>query len=158
MTFAVRRLKLDLIAAGVLLATAQAGGLTGLLLFGLVATRYLSAWATLIALGLAMSGCSALVAFVDLGASWPSLLVIAFAFGVTASGWNGVYLAEVARLAPEGRVGEATGAALMFGFAGLILGPLVMAGVAPVADLGVSYAVLGTATLLGTVVLLGRSR
>jgi MFS family permease len=151
-------LKLDLIAAGVLLATAQAGGLAGRLLFGLVATRYLPAWSTLIALGFGMSACAALMAFAGGILAWPLLLVLAFFFGVTASGWNGVFLAEVARLAPEGRVGEATGAVLMFGFAGLIIGPLVMAGVATVANLSVAYMVLGVATLLGTFVLVGKHR
>ena len=90
--------------------------------------------------------------------SWPLLLGVAFAFGVTASGWNGVFLAEVARLAPEGRVGEATGAVLMFGFAGLIVGPLVMAGVAAVANLGVAYGLLGLSTLVGTLALMGKHR
>ena len=127
-TYAVGRLGLSLIAAGMLLATAQAGGLAGRLLFGLVATRFLPAWTTVIALGFAMSLCAAVMALAQPAWSWPLLLAVAFAFGVTASGWNGVFLAEVARLAPEGRVGEATGAVLMFGFAGLVLGPLVDGG------------------------------
>jgi hypothetical protein len=86
------------------------------------------------------------------------LLSLAFLFGVTASGWNGVFLAEVARLAPEGRVGEATGAVLMFGFAGLVLGPVAMAGIAAVSSLSVAYALLGLTTLIGTLVLIGRPR
>ena len=157
-TFAVGRLNLSLIAAGVLLATAQAGGLAGRLLFGLVATRFLPAWSTVIALGFAMSLSAAVMALASPSWSWPLLLGIAFAFGVTASGWNGVFLAEVARLAPEGRVGEATGAVLMFGFAGLVLGPLVMAGVAAVASLSVAYGLLGLSTLVGTLALMGRHR
>ena len=90
--------------------------------------------------------------------AWPLLLALAFVFGLTASGWNGVFLAEVARLAPEGRVGEATGAVLMFGFAGLILSPLVMAGVAAAASLSVAFGLLGAATLCGTLLLIGRHR
>lgn len=157
-TYAVGRLGLSLIAAGVLLATAQAGGLAGRLLFGLVATRFLPAWTTVVALGFAMSLAAAVMALASPSWSWPLLLGVAFAFGVTASGWNGVFLAEVARLAPEGRVGEATGAVLMFGFAGLVLGPLVMAGVAAVANLSVAYALLGLSTLIGTLVLMGKHR
>jgi MFS family permease len=157
-TYAVGRLGLSLIAAGVLLATAQAGGLAGRLLFGLVATRFLPAWSTVIALGFAMSLCAAVMALAQPAWSWPLLLAVAFAFGVTASGWNGVFLAEVARLAPEGRVGEATGAVLMFGFAGLVLGPLVMAGVAAVANLSVAYGLLGLSTLIGTLALMGKHR
>jgi MFS family permease len=157
-TYAVGRLGLSLIAAGVLLATAQAGGLAGRLLFGLVATRFLPAWTTVVALGFAMSLAAAVMALASPSWSWPLLLGVAFAFGVTASGWNGVFLAEVARLAPEGRVGEATGAVLMFGFAGLVLGPLVMAGVAAVVNLSVAYALLGLSTLIGTLVLMGKHR
>jgi MFS family permease len=157
-TYAVQRLALDLIAAGALLATAQAGGLGGRLLFGLVATRYLPAWTTVVALGFAMSAGAAVMALMSPASPWPLLLVVTFFLGLTASGWNGVFLAEVARLAPEGRVGEATGAVLMFGFAGLILGPLFMAGVTALANLSVAFAMLGVATLCGTFVLLGRHR
>jgi hypothetical protein len=67
-----------------------------------------------------------------------------------------VFLSEVARLAPEGRVGEATGAVLMFGFAGLILGPLVMASVAAISSLGAAYALLGLAAFCGTLHLMRR--
>jgi predicted MFS family arabinose efflux permease len=56
---------------------------------------------------------------------WPfmTLAALCFAFGLTASGWNGLFLAEVARLAPAGRVSEATGGVLITSFAGLVLGP-----------------------------------
>jgi len=158
-TYAVGTLKLDLVAAGLLLATAQGGGLIGRLGFGLVATRYISPSATVTGLGLGMSVCAFLIASAD--ASWPPLLLllVAAAFGVTASGWNGVFLAEVARLAPEGRVAEATGAVLVFGFLGLVLGPLLVAGTASIVGLGAAYAVLGVATLIGTLLLhLGRDR
>jgi MFS family permease len=157
-TYAVRHLALDLVAAGVLLATAQAGGLTGRLLFGLVATRYVTAWTTVVVVGFGMSASAATMMLMSAAAPWSLLLATAFFFGLTASGWNGVFLAEVARLAPDGRVGEATGAVLMFGFAGLILGPLFMAGVAAFASLAVAFALLGAATLCGTLLLLARDR
>jgi MFS family permease len=152
-TYAVGTLQLDLVAAGLLLATAQGGGLIGRLAFGLVASRYLSPSATVTGLGYGMSACALLIAFADASWPWPVLLLVAAAFGVTASGWNGVFLAEVARLAPEGRVAEATGAVLVFGFLGLVLGPLLVAGTANVIGLGAAYAVLGVATLIGTLAL-----
>ena len=37
--------------------------------------------------------------------------------------WNGVYLTEVARLAPEGRVGEATAASTLLTFLGYVAAP-----------------------------------
>jgi len=157
-SYGVDHLGLDLVGAGVLLATAQAGGLIGRPLFGLVATRYLPAWSTIVALGFGMSACAGVIALAGPAWSWAVLLVAAFAFGLTASGWNGVLLSEVARLAPEGRVGEATGAVLMFGFAGLVLGPLAMAGIAVLAGIGAGYAALGATTLIGTLALIGRHR
>jgi len=45
------------------------------------------------------------------------------AFGGTAIGWNGVYLAEIARKAPPGKAGLATGGALFFTYFGVLLGP-----------------------------------
>jgi Na+/melibiose symporter-like transporter len=155
-TYGVTHLSLDLVAAGMLLATAQAGGVIGRLGFGLVAAQFLPAWTTVVALGFGMSICAAVMALAAPGWPWAVLLVLSFLFGVTASGWNGVFLSELARLAPEGRVGEATGAVLMFGFAGLVLGPLAMAGIAAVSSLGVAFAALGLTTLVATFILIGR--
>jgi MFS family permease len=152
-SYGVGTLKLDLVAAGVLLATAQCGGLIGRLTFGLVATRIFSPAATVTALGFGMSLCAFLIAMADPAWAWSVLLAVAFGFGVTASGWNGVFLAEVARLAPEGRVAEATGAVLVPGFLGLVLGPLLVAATASMIGLGVAYAILGAVTLAATLVL-----
>ena len=93
-----------------------------------------------------------------MGPGWPLPLVatVALLFGLTASGWNGVFLAEVARLAPEGRVAEATGAVLTASYAGLLIGPLLVAAVAGFASLSASYAVLGIVALLMTIPLLRR--
>jgi MFS family permease len=158
-TFGVSQFGLTLVSAGILLATAQCGGFVGRIVFGLVAMRYVSAWATLAGLGFGMSACAVTMALASATWSWPLLLAVAFFFGVTASGWNGVFLAEVARLAPEGRVAEATGAVLVPGFTGLVLGPLLVAGTAGMIGLGGAYAVLGAVTLAGTLVLIaGRHR
>jgi len=156
--YGVGTLGLDLVGAGLVLATAQGGGLIGRLGFGFVATRYVSAWKTLIGLGLGMGLCAGLIALANASWSWPLLLTVAFFFGVTASGWNGVFLAEVARLAPEGRVAEATGAALVPGFFGLVVGPLLVAATAGVIGLSGAYAILGAAALGGVLLLVGRHR
>ena len=78
----------------------------------MVATRYVAAWVLIAGIGLAMSACAAAVAVAS--SDWPlgGLATLAFLFGLTASGWNGVFLAGVARLAPEGQVSEVTGAVL----------------------------------------------
>ncbi|MDP3520027.1 MAG: hypothetical protein Q8S02_05335 [Hydrogenophaga sp.] len=62
----------------------------------------------------------------------PQALVLALlvAFGASATGWNGVYLAEVARLAPPGMASAATGGSLAITFFGVVLGPMVFGGIA----------------------------
>ncbi len=150
---AVDRLGLAHVTAGVLLAVAQGGGLIGRLLWGMVATRYVAARSVIAGLGLAMTACAIAVAAAS--PDWPLALLgtTAFVFGLTASGWNGVFLAEVARLAPDGRIPEATGAVLTASYAGLLLGPLLIAGVSQVASLAHGYALLATLSLLATVTL-----
>jgi MFS family permease len=154
--YAVERLGFDLVTAGVLLATAQGGGLVGRLAWGVVA-RSVPTKALIVGLGFAMSAAAMVIAAA--GSHWPRpiTLALAFVFGLSASGWNGIFLAEVARLAPEGRIAEATGAVLMTCYSGLVLGPLVVAGVTAWLGLGAAYAVLGAATFLGTLLLIGRA-
>lgn len=55
---------------------------------------------------------------------WPTALLWAIValLGGSAIGWNGVYLAEVARQAPPGQAGAATGGMLLFTYAGVVLG------------------------------------
>lgn len=59
--------------------------------------------------------------------TWPAIALLALyaLFGASAIGWNGVYLAEVARRAPPGAVGTATSAALFVTFAGVLTGPAI---------------------------------
>ena len=49
------------------------------------------------------------------------------AFGFSAVGWNGVFLAQVAKLSVSSQVGLATGGALFFTFAGVLFGPAAFA-------------------------------
>ena len=97
-TYAVGPLARSHIEAGALLAVAQGGGLVGRLGWGVVATRIGSAHAVIVALGLAMAAFAALLALA--GSHWPTpaIALAAGLLGLTASGWNGVFLAEVARL------------------------------------------------------------
>jgi MFS family permease len=153
-SLAVGRMGLTHVAAGLLLAIAQAAGLAGRLAWGWVASRYVTPRRLLVALGVAMAACAVLTALAS--PDWPfaALAALAFAFGLTASGWNGVFIAEVARLAPEGRVPEATGAVLTAAYLGLVLGPLLVAVVAQVATLAASFAALAVLTVLALLPLL----
>jgi hypothetical protein len=60
-----------------------------------------------------------------LGPGWPypALVALAIAFGSTGTAWQGVYLAEVARNAPEGQVADATSGCMGVTFFGALVGP-----------------------------------
>lgn len=155
---AVQVLQTSHVTAGILLATAQAGGLVGRLGWGGVATRIGSASRVLVVIGFAMTAFALLLALARPGWPIPAVGVIGFLLGLTASGWNGVFLAEVARLAPEGRVAEATGAVLMASYTGLLVGPILVAALAALGTLSLSYAGLAGLTLAGSLLLVGGRR
>jgi len=138
-TFLVDSFALTLVVAGLVMAVSQVASVIGRVLWGGLADRVLTRRAMLGLLGIGM-GISALVALAA-SPDWPAwlLFVYAAAFGATAVGWNGVFLAEVARVAPAGRTSEATGGCLFFTFLGVVVAPpgfnavLALAGSYPLA-------------------------
>ena len=127
LTYLVSFLKLELgyslVAAGVVFSVAQISGAVGRVLWGIVADHLLKPRSVLALLGVVMVLCGGALA--SLSTAWPLGAVIAVCalYGATAVGWNGVFLAEVARLAPEGRVAYVTGGTQFFTFAGVLVGP-----------------------------------
>ncbi|GAB2899546.1 MFS transporter [Paralcaligenes ginsengisoli] len=126
-TFLVTHLTLNvgisLVAAGLMLAAAQAGGVVGRIAWGVFADRWGRPMCLLGLMAVGMG--AAAVATGRFTPQWPavSVALVCVAFGATAIGWNGVYLAEVARFAPPGKAGDATGGALVFTYAGVLFGP-----------------------------------
>ena len=127
-----------LVAAGTVAAVTQAAGAFGRVGWGLVADRmgggfrllgFLGVFGAMLALGLGAS-----LYFQAPDALNVALFVLS---GAVWLGWNGVMLAEVARQAPEGHVGAATGAALVYTFLGVLIGP---SSFALIADLTGSFA------------------
>lgn len=112
-----------MVSAGLLLSVTQMGGIGGRIAWGLVADRWLGAQKTLALLAILMAisalATALLLPKLPLWGVWAILLV----FGASAIGWNGVYLAEVARQAPEGKASVATGGTLTFTFLGVVIGP-----------------------------------
>jgi MFS family permease len=149
-THAVVSLGLDHVSAGALLGTAQLGGFVGRLAWGQIAARWCGSLAVIVFIGFAMGILA--VTMGALGPATPSLLLfaIAFFFGLTASGWNGVFLAEIARRSPEGRVAETTGAVLTASYGGLLVTPFVISLLSPTGSLAASYTVLAVAALAAT--------
>jgi sugar phosphate permease len=130
-SYLVRTLELPPALAGTLLATAQTGGL--------IARIVLSAWArkatsTATALGwmgpciaasIALLACLPTQPTTALPA--PLIFTLMFVVGFLVSGWNGLLLAELARLAGPARTASWTGATMTVSYAGLVTAPLLFA-------------------------------
>ena len=123
--FLTDRMGLTVSGAGAALSIAMVAGSVGRILWGIVADNWMSPRTVLGGLGAIM----ALSAFVTalMAPSWPYIvmLVVSFVYGASAVGWNGVYLSEVARMAPPGMAGSATGASLAMTYAGVVFLPTV---------------------------------
>jgi hypothetical protein len=65
-----------------------------------------------------------------IGPAWPAPLVLLLSavYGATAVGWNGVYLSEVARVAPSGQAAAATGGSVALTYCGVVSLPLLFWG------------------------------
>lgn len=142
-TFLHEDLSLGLIAAGFILAVSQAAGVAGRLLWGYVSDRLLGPVRMLAVLALLIVVCALatpLLKYTD--AQWVVLIVLSV-FGSCAIGWNGVYLAEVARQAPAGQASVATGGTLAMTFLGVVVGPPLFGMIASAAgSYGAAYAAL----------------
>jgi MFS family permease len=122
-TFLHDDLSYGLVAAGLALSVTQLGGIGGRVVWGYVADRWLGARGMLLLLASMMALGALASAFLTPDTPQSVVLVILVAFGASAIGWNGVYLAEVARRAPVGMASMATGGTLAFTFLGVVLGP-----------------------------------
>jgi MFS family permease len=133
------------VAAGSIGAGMHAVGAVGRISWGLAADRF-GCFRILTVIGLIIGALS--FSLVWLAAFPPLVQAGCFvALGFVVSGWNGVMLAGIAQTAPEGRVGGNTGAALVYTFVGVIIGPSVFA---------VLYGVTGVYTIcFALVTLLG---
>jgi len=150
-TFLVESFALSLVLAGLVMAASQVASVIGRVLWGALADRGGAATAArrtmlgLLGLGMGVSALAALSA----DPAWPRGLLFAYAavFGATAVGWNGVWLAEIARLAP-GRASEATGGCLFFTFLGVVVTPPIFNAVlALTGSYAVAYAVFAAPAL-----------
>ena len=116
-------LSYGLVSAGLLLSVTQMGGIGGRILWGFVADKWLGTQKVLAWLATLMAVSSLFTALLlpvfPIWGVWMVLIV----FGGTAIGWNGVYLSEVARQAPEGKASAATGGTLAITFLGVVIGP-----------------------------------
>lgn len=140
---------MGLALAGTVLAVAQVAGVTGRIGWGWLSDRFIAPRRLLGLLGLAMG--LAGITFAFAGASWPiaAFLLIAVVFGASAIGWNGVFLAEIANLAPAGQAATVAGASLFLTYAGVVVGPPAFAQVVARTDsFAAAYLAIGVVMLL----------
>ena len=162
-TYLVSYLKLELgyslLAAGLVFSAAQLAGVLGRVLWGAVADHVFAPRSVLAALGLVMALCGfALASFTPAWAPG-AVLGVCVLYGATAVGWNGVFLAEVARLAPEGRVAFLTGGTQFFTFAGVLVGPPLFGAVAALSgSYGTGFVATAVLPLFVVVVMIARGR
>ncbi|NQU60788.1 MAG: MFS transporter [Rhodospirillales bacterium] len=132
-TFAVTMLVKDidfgLVEAGVVLSVVMVAGVMGRILWGAAADKLRDGSGVLMAVGViaVLSGLLTLTLNIDSGQV--VIYGVLMLFGFSAIGWNGVFMAEITRLAPEGKAGSATGGALVPTYAGVLLGPASFAGI-----------------------------
>ncbi len=122
-TFLVERLALTLVVAGTVFSVMQGAGVVARIFWGWL-SDHLATPRTLLAIigvGIVVSTMTAN----QMTPHWPlfAIMLVAAVMGATAVGWNGIYLAEVARVVPQEQVGAATGGVLMFTFIGIVVGP-----------------------------------
>ena len=123
-TYAITRHGASLTEAGRIVAFMQVASMVGRITLGWLADRVGHALRHLALQALASTAAVGLLIAVGGHGAW-TLYGCAALVGVTAIGWNGVHMAELARVAPLPLVSEVTSAAGLFGFIGSVCGPLV---------------------------------
>lgn len=129
-TYLVSGLGISFVKAGITLSIAQVAGVLGRIVWGALADWSSRPQLVLGGLGLAMTGAG--LATASFTGDWPyaAILLVCIAFGATAIAWNGVFLAEVARLVPHDEASRATGGALFITFFGVVAAPPVFGALA----------------------------
>lgn len=125
-TYLVTQRGKDLAEAGYFVAILLAASTLARIVLGWLADRWRRGLLLLCLLLLAASAALVLLVWSATGPSWLLYVCVAF-IGATSLGWNGVYMAELARLSPPALIGDITSAANLFGFVGSFCGPLFFA-------------------------------
>lgn len=149
--YLAQQVGMTLLSAGSVFTASLFASVAGRLVWGWVADRMASRRVLLIlAVGVAVA--AGLLMAMD--AAWPyaAVLGVGIVFGTTAVSWNGVFLAEIASRAPEGKIAQVTGGALVFTYFGGLCGPAIFSAIATTSGsyhAGLSFVVaLGAAAAL----------
>ncbi|HRD74584.1 MAG TPA: MFS transporter [Hyphomicrobiaceae bacterium] len=153
-TMLVAEMKWDLVSAGVVASIMQAGGAVGRIAWSLIADRIGRGIEILMAIGILASLLAVMTACIGPGWSATAIVPLLAAFAFCLIGWNGVYMAEVARTVGPVNVGIATGGVLVFNFAGVVLGPSVFGLLAKLTgSYALTYGIFSVVPLIGVTAL-----
>jgi len=148
----------SVVAAGAVLATAMTAGIIGRVCWGLIADLAGNPRRVLGVLGAVMAVSTGLLGVVTDGWPYGVVLALGAVFGASAIGWNGVFIAEISRHAPPGKVALATGASLMFTYTGVVVVPLTFSLLVAVSGYRPAYAMLAVVTALAAGLFFRRAR
>ena len=144
-----------LVQAGLVLAVVQAGGVAGRVLWGHTADALVRPQRLLAALGVLIALGSLAMATLPPSVALSSACVLLALFGACAIGWNGVYLAEIAREAAPGTASMATAGALVFTYMGMVVGPATFALILRLSDsYRLGFATLAIPAIVGSLLIL----
>ena len=118
---------LSLVQAGAAFAGMQGAGVVARIVLGWLADRTGRPTRNLVVQGMAAALCVLAFAVMPEGTPFGRVVLLAAAAGFLAASWNGIYLAEVARLVPPAAVAEATAGSTLLIFLGYLAGPAAFA-------------------------------
>ena len=160
-TYLTDEIGLNLIEAGAASSAMLIAGVAGRILMGWIADRLGSAIAVLRILAFTAAGATFMMSTIDRSWSYGAIVALFAATGILATTWNGVFLAEVARIAPKGKVGLATAGSAFITFLAYSFGPFVFAtSVSTIGAYGPVYAGVSALGIVAAIALLiaGRMR
>ncbi|MEZ5651877.1 MAG: MFS transporter [Burkholderiaceae bacterium] len=128
LTFLVSYLHIEhgfgLAAAAAVLSSAQLASIVGRPFWGHVADRYVEPATLLGALGLIMGVTSGALALLTDSPPLAWVYLVSLGCAATAIAWNGVFYAELVRVAPRDKLATITGGTQFMTFLGGVLGPV----------------------------------
>lgn len=145
-----RDARLPVITAGVLLAVLQLGGLAGRVGWGVLSDRLRSRARVMAAIGaLAVASTLAAAALVRPATPVVVLGAVAFLLGLTAMGWNALYITLASEIQPD-RAATVVGAGTMLNFTGMLVVTPVFGSVADARGFSTAWVALAAWCAIGT--------
>ncbi len=121
------RYGLSLQQAGLAYACMQGAGVVARIVLGWLADRTGRPAVNLTVQAYVAGGLMIAYAMLPAAAGFATITTVATLVGFVGASWNGIYLAEVARLSPPELVADATSGSTLLTFAGYVAGPVLFA-------------------------------